>query len=821
MSDSIEMRAAGARTVDDLAEVLRALRHRHARHRSNGKVSYRGLAVRTGWSHTAIAEYLTGRTLPPPERLDTLVGLLGATPAEQGALATARDRIDELRRPGRPPIRPDAARPGTSVPRQLPAAPAYFVGRVAELAALTRLVDQPSGDAIMTPRQRPLAAVDLAGRVGEPATLNGRAKAVGTVAISAIGGTAGVGKTALAVYWAHRVADRFPDGQLYMDLRGFGPDGQVVAPAEAVRRFLDALDVPPEKIPADVDARAALYRSMLAGRRMLVVVDNARDSAQVRPLLPATAGCLVVVTSRNQLTGLVAADGAQLVDLDLLSVGEARELLARRLGTDRVAAEPAAVAEIIARCARLPIALALVAARAAARPRVALQVLADELADARQRWLTLTGDDPHTDMRAVFSWSYQALTRPAARLFRLLGLHSGPDITTPAAGSLTGLAPDDVRPLLAELTTASLLAEHRPGRYILHDLLYGYATHLAETVDTDQQRHAATGRILDHYLNTASVADRLLAPTRDQLQLAPPRAGVTPEQVGDPAQALEWFTAEHRVLLATVDLAAATGFDTHTCQLAWFLHVFLYRRGHWQDLLAAAQTAIAAAQRLADPTILIRTRRRLAGAYTRLGRLDDAYNELRQALDLATGTGDQAQQAHTHHSLATLWERRAQPAQALHHARQALQLYQTADHQTGQADALNSVGWYYTQLGEHQQALTYCQQALTLFEQFGDQFGQAGTWDSIGHAHHHLGQHVQALTCYQKALTLFQDLGDRYNEATILTHFGDTHHATGNSHAAYEAWQQALTILDDLDHPNAAQVRAKLVRDEGVRPASP
>jgi len=682
-----------------------------------------------------------------------------------------------------------------------------------ELAVFQALMDQTSSGRVV-PRQLPAAVAHFAGRADELATLTGllprRAETTGTVVISAIGGTAGVGKTALAVYWAHRVADRFPDGQLYVDLRGFSPGGQVVAPGEAVRRFLDALDVSPEKIPVDLDAQAALYRSLLAGRRMLVVLDNARDSAQVRPLLPGAATCLVLVTSRNQLTGLVAADGAHPVDLDLLSVGEAQELLARRLGAQRVAAEPEAVEEIVTRCARLPLALALVAARAAARPRVELHVLAGELADARQRWQTLTGDDPHTDVRAVFSWSYQALTPAAARLFRLLGLHPGPNTSVPAATSLVGLAPDAVPTLLAELTRASLLIEPTAGRYTFHDLLRHYAAQLAHSIDTDEQRHAATDRILDHYLHTAYSAERLLNPARAPVPLAPLRAGVTPQQLSDHIQALGWLTAERPVLLAAVAHAAATGFDTHTWQLAWTLTTFLDRRGHWHDQVAVGEAAVAAAQRLADPTTQAQTHDSLAVTYTRLSRLDDAHTQLRYALDLATQTNNQNQQAHTHRSLAYLWDRRGHPAQALDHARQALHLYQATGHQAGQAYTLNTVGWYHTLLGEHQQALTYCQQALTLHQQRADRFGQAATWDSLGYVHHHLGQHTQAVTCYQHALTLYRDVGDRYYEADTLSHVGDAHHATGEPEAARDAWQQALTILDDLDHPDAAHVRAKL-----------
>src|SRR5262249_4919170 len=268
---------------------------------------------------------------------------------------------------------------GGWVPRQLPAAVAHFAGRGGELATLTRLLR---------------AQVERGG-----------ANRGGTVVISAIGGTAGVGKTALAVFWAHQVADRFPDGQLYVNLRGFDPSGSVMDPAEAVRRFLDALNVPPERVPVDLDAQAALYRSQLGGKRMLVVLASARDPAQVRPLLPGAPTCLVVVTSRNQLTGLIAGDGARPITLDLLADDEARQLLAQRLGADRVAAEPAAVEEIITRCANLPLALALVAARAAIRPHAGLRVLAEELRDTGHRWQMLTGDDPASDVQAVVSSS--------------------------------------------------------------------------------------------------------------------------------------------------------------------------------------------------------------------------------------------------------------------------------------------------------------------------------------------------------------------------------------------------------------------------------
>jgi tetratricopeptide (TPR) repeat protein len=689
---------------------------------------------------------------------------------------------------------------------------AYLVERITEAnPELAKVAAQRQAG---VPRQLPAAVAHFAGRFGELATLTGlfrgRADTGGTVVISAVSGTAGVGKTALAVYWAHQVADRFPDGQLYVNLRGFDPSGQVMAPAEAVGRFLDALQVPPERIPVDLDAQAALYRSQLAGKRMLVVLDNARDSAQVRPLLPGAPTCLVVVTSRNQLTSLIATDGAHPITLNLLTPDEARQLLAQRLGADRVAAEPAAVAEIITRCARLPLALALVAARAAVRPHGGLHALAEELRDTQQRWQTLTGDDPVSDVQAVFSWSYQTLTPAAARLFRLLGLHPGPDLSAPAAASLAGLPAGTVRPLLTELTNASLLVEHAPGRYTFHDLLRAYATHLTHRIDTDQHRHSATHRILDHYLHTAYTANRLLDPGRNPINLIAPQPGVTPEHPTDYQPAMGWFTAEHPVLLAAVNQATATGFDTHTWQLAWTLMTFLNRRGHWHDQAAVLHAAAAAAHRLADPSAEARAHRFLSEVYEQLDRLDDAHTHLNHALDLTTQSGDQTGQAGTHHTLSSLWERRGNYPRALDHARQALNLHKAAGQQSGEALALNQIGWYYALLGDHHQAITHCQQALSLFQDLGEPDGQAYTWDSLGYAHHHLGDHTRALTSYQQALALFRDLGDRYYETVVLTHLGDTHNTAGNTRAARDAWREALAILDDLNHSDAGQLRTKL-----------
>jgi hypothetical protein len=333
-----------------------------------------------------------------------------------------------------------------------------------------------------------------------------------------ISGPPGVGKTALAVHWAHRVRTRFPNGQLYVNLRGFDPDVQGMTPAEAVRVLLDNLGVPLERIPPSLEAQAALYRGLLDGQRVLVVLDNASDAEQVRPLLPGTPSALALVTSRNQLTSLVAVDGAHPLALDVLGPDEARELLAGRLGAERVAAEPAAAAEIIVRCAGLPLALAIVAARAV-QSGFPLSALADELIEAGGALDVLDGGDPVSEVRAVFSWSYTALSPAAARLFRLLALHPGPEVSPDSAASLTGLPRPQTRRLLIELGRASLVTEHSPHRYTFHDLLRAYAADLTGTHDPVSHRQSATGRLIDHYLHTGYAAARLLNPSRDPIPI--------------------------------------------------------------------------------------------------------------------------------------------------------------------------------------------------------------------------------------------------------------------------------------------------------------
>jgi DNA-binding SARP family transcriptional activator/Flp pilus assembly protein TadD len=672
-----------------------------------------------------------------------------------------------------------------AVPAQLPLAVAAFTGRGRELARLDHLLGAAGGNGA-GPR-RPAAVV-----------------------ISAISGTAGIGKTALAVHWAHRVAAHFPDGQLYVNLRGFDPSGSVLDPAEAVRGFLDALGVPVQRVPAGLDAQAALYRSLLADRRVLVVLDNARDVEQVRPLLPGAPGCLVVVTSRNRLTGLVAGEGAHALTLDLLPTAEARDLVARRLGAGRAAAEPDAVDEIVARCARLPLALAIACARAATRPRFPLAALAAELRDSTRRLDALDGGDPATDVRAVFSWSYEALSGDAARLFRLLGLHPGPDVTAAAAASLAGVPLRRARTLLAELSGARLLTEHTPDRYAFHDLLRDYAVEQAHVHDGAGVRRAAVRRMLDHYLHTAHGAALLLRPHWDPVALAPPAPGVATERLAGHDDALAWFTAEHAVLLAAVEQAAAAGLAAHAWRLAWAVTPFLLRRGYWAEQATAQRTALAATRDADDRIGQAYALQGLGLGESQSGHGDEAGAHFREALRLYTDLDDLNGQAHALMCLAIVAELQGRPEVMLDHALQALDLFCATGNRFWQANALNGVGFACAQLGDYRQALTDCTRALRLVRELGDREGEAGTWDSLGYVYRGLGDHAQAARCYQQAIDLSRVLGDRYFEADSLVNLGDTHHAAGDHDQARRAWRRALVILDELDHPDADPLRAKL-----------
>ncbi len=682
-----------------------------------------------------------------------------------------------LQLPGAPyTAAPDAAPPRSpevAVPRQLPAAVAGFAGRVGELERLTSVLDE--------------------------GTLPG-----GTMVIFAIDGTAGVGKTALAVQWAHQVAGRFPDGQLYVDLRGFdaaGPPVTPVAPAEAVRGFLDAFEVPAARIPFSPDAQAARYRSLLAGRRVLVVLDNARDVGQVRPLLPGSPGCSVVVTSRSRLTSLIT-EGAHPLTVRSFTLADAREMLIRRLGEARVEAQPEAVQQIIARCAGLPLALAIVAARAAAYPHFPLTALAEELRDegVGVRLQALDAGEAAASVIAVFSWSYRQLSDPAARLFRLLSLHPGPDITAPAAASLAAVALADARLILTKLARDNLINEQTPGRFTFHELLRAYASTQARDHDPGADQNAAQRRMLDHYLHTAQAAWYLSYPHQQQdITLAPPLPGVTPEEPADHAAAWAWFTAEYPVLLAVIQVAADTGHHTHAWQFPHMLVPFFERQGHWHDFAAAHRIALTATEDHADRQGQAHAHLGIGEAWARAGRPEDARSQLQDALRLFEELGDQAGQSDAHFYLGITFHKQEQNREALAHMQQAVDLALAhGDYRRGLAAALNGLGWVHAVLGNAEEAIDYSQDSLDLFRELGDRWGEAATLDTIGYAHHHLGDHQLAATYFERALEIDGELGDPYSEAIDADHLGDALHAVGNTTQARSNWQLALNILVQL-----------------------
>ena len=753
-----------------------AKRQRLAERRKALGLTQEALAALLDVERSTVARWERGETKPMPWIRPRLVK----------ALQVSAGRLEELLAGGAPSGSTPGSgsgrgdRAATAVPRQLPAAVADFIGRAAELAALTRVLDDVGA--------------------GTP----------GTVVISAIGGTAGVGKTALALHWAHQVRHRFADGQLHVNLRGFDPSGVPGTPAEAIRGFLDALGVPPERMPVSPDSQAALYRSLLADKRMLIVLDNARDERQVRPLLPASPASLVLVTSRNQLAGLAATDCARLLTLDVLTHAEAVELLTARIGTGPATAEPQAITEIATLCACLPLPLAVAAARAATRPGFPLATLATELRDTGGRLDALDTGDPAVSVRAVFSWSYQQLTDESARMFRLLGLHPGPDISVRAAASLAATTEPEACRLLDELAHAHLITEQVPGRYTLHDLLRAYAAVQARDIDSESDRAAAIGRLLDYYLHTAHAAALVLRPSREPVALTPPGPGAAPECPADYRQAMAWLGAEQHVLLAAVTAAAELGFDNHAWQIPWAMMPFLSMRGRYQECAATQRTALAAATRLGDLGGQAMSGRLLANVCSELGDYEQALAHAANSLELCQQLGNRLGEANAYRSLGLVAERQGRYADALGHFEEILRLVQAIGDKSGEADMFNAVGWCHGLLGDYEQARAFCRRSLTLAAELGNRVVSARALDSLGYAEHHLGHFDEAAACYQRGLSLFRELGDRLNEAEVLTHIGDTRHATGDVRRAREAWQQALAIFEDLSQTGADKIRAKL-----------
>jgi transcriptional regulator with XRE-family HTH domain len=612
-------------------------------------LSQEELADRSGLSVKAIADMERGRTARPHRHsVQSLGDALGLPDSHLRQL----DRAARLSAGG---VQPQAARAKPlPVPRQLPASIAGFVGRTRELQKLTGLLDT----------RQPL----------------------GAVVISAIGGTAGVGKTTLAVHWAHQVAARFPDGQLYVNLRGYDP-GTPVLPTDALSAFLRALGAPAQDIPEDKDELAARYRGMLADRRVLVVLDNARDADQVRPLLPGAAGCLVLVTSRSQLAGLVAAERAHPVMLDVLSDADARQLLAESIGPERAAAESDAVTELSALCARLPLALAVAAARASLQPGRDLAALASELRDARGRLDGLDAGEDRADVRAVFSWSFRQLPDAAGEAFALIGLHPGAELDVHATAALTGTTTGLARRVLGQLYRASLLRAVVPDRYGMHDLLRAYAREHAAASDTGGcSNRAALTRLFDYYLATAAAATDVLFPAEAHRRPRVPSAIAGPPMPGE-AEARAWLDAERANLVAVVCHCADHGWPAHATGLAGTLFRYLMTGSHLPDAHAIYGHALQSARRSGDVAAEADALNGLGGIGMMKGHFLDSVDHYRAALDLYCQRGDRIGEARVLRNLGITERALHGPQSAAGYYRQAIATSEEAGDSIGAARA--------------------------------------------------------------------------------------------------------------------------------------
>jgi DNA-binding SARP family transcriptional activator/Tfp pilus assembly protein PilF len=639
-----------------------------------------------------------------------------------------------------------AARPAVSsppavspapTPHELPADVAGFTGRADAVAALDKLLPHEAGS-------RP-----------------------GPVVIAAITGTAGVGKTALAVHWAHRVADRFPDGQLYLNLRGYASRAPL-QPLEALVAMLRSLGVPVDQIPTDEAQAASLCRTLLADRRVLLVLDNAGSAEQVRPLLPGSPGCLVLVTSRDRLTGLVARDGAHRLQLDVLTTGEAGNLLRRLLGPQRVAAEPAAAAELAKACACLPLALRITAAHIAERPERTIAAHVAQLTTGDRLAALRADDDEASSVLVAFDLSYRSLASETARLFGLLGLVPGPDITPAAAAALAGGTSAEAGGQLRRLASAHLVEEHLEGRYTFHDLLRSYAGRLATSELSGPERDAATGRLLGYYLQAADAAAGLLYP--EMLRLTAPATERVRELVdfGTPAQALAWLDDERANLIAAIGYAAGNRIGRAAWLLAECLRGYFWRGKHTVDWHAAATAALAAAEDAADLQAQAAGRRSLADLNLNLDRYDEAIEDYREAAELARRAGWGEGEAAVLTNLGMVFHYAGRLPEAAEHYSRALALERRGGRLDGQAVNSGNLGRVNHERGRLAEAREQIADALSMYRELRSVGGEADALTNLGEVCHDLGELDAAVDHLTRAGQLHERMGDSSGVASAL-----------------------------------------------------
>ncbi|MER6088571.1 ATP-binding protein [Streptomyces bluensis] len=661
------------------------------------------------------------------------------------------------------------------------------------------------------------------------------------VLVHVVAGTAGAGKTSLVLHWAHRVKDCFPDGQLFVNLRGYDP-GEPVTADQALRRFLRALGVAPADVPQDIDDAAALYRSLLADRRVLILLDNAATVSQVRPLLPGGGTSLVVVTSRNRLAGLAVRDGARRITLGTLPEAEAVALLREVTRCYRPEDDEDKLAELAHLCARLPLALRIAAERAASHPHMRLDDLISDLRDESALWDALsTGiDDEAEAIRSVFTWSYRALPAHSARLFRLLGLHPGPEFSLPAAAALGELTLSRARQLLDDLVGAHLLEQTAPDRFQFHDLLRAYATETVQTDESSEQRQAALRRILSWYLHTADAAQTWLYPSEDHLPLQEPPPGVRPLAFADYNAAVDWSEREHGNFLPLVRGAARNGLRQAAWQLATVLWFARPPSSSERDWLELGRIGLEAVEGEDDSPARARTRLLINTgiAHRALNNFSEGLDALGRAVTLARTSESRFDEAHALNLIGLIHLRRRDLDLADTYFGQALSLYRDLDHRRRTATVLSNIASTRLSAGRLPEAAAVLDEALAAQRSQGNRGGEGnllriaaalrleqGDTDAarqsiddaldialalrdhtreafwlltLGDIQRAQGEYGDALTSYQRSAMLHRRLGDRSREALAWRGTGQTYAETGRLPEAAAFHRQAAAVHRDL-----------------------
>ncbi|GAB2939003.1 hypothetical protein GCM10027280_29080 [Micromonospora polyrhachis] len=707
-----------------------------------------------------------------------------------------------------------------TAPAQLPRDVPGFVGRAGEMSILDDLCPAADGDDRVAITGEPVPTPgDRVAATGDPVVITGDPVAVTNepVPVVVIAGTAGAGKTALAVRWAHHHRRWFPDGQLYVDLHGYGP-GDPVSVADVLAGFLRALGLDAATIPVGVVEQAARFRSLVDGRRMLVVLDNARSVEQVRPLLPGSRSCFVLVTSRDSLAGLVVRDGAYRIDLDRLTPADATHLVRTLLG-NRASTE--ATVALVDWCARLPLALRIAVESIRIRNGLRLADVVDDLDGPSERLDVLdAGTDPHTDIRAVFSWSYRQLSPEAAGLFRLMGLLSF-DASTAALAALTGSDQRSTRRSIRTLTRAHLIEELHDGRFGMHDLLRAYAAERAAESDGPAVRQAALRRVLTWYLHAAMAARHTLVPQLAELPLG--RATSSPEIVfASGGAALAWYDVERSALVTLVATAAGTGEHDLAWRLAAASLAYFNISKHWGDWISTHRAGVDSATRIGDRVGEAIVRNGLGAAYDDIEEFDQALECHLRAAELfaGTGTGTEHLAAWNLNNLGVTYDRLGRFDEAVDRHREALALFQVAEDRRGQAYSLTNLGDVHRQRGEFTEAAEHLRQAVSLQEAAGNREGLRFTLCTLGDLHRDASRSDQAANCYRRALETSWALGDRWQAAQMLVRLGDLHRTARRTAPAVQQLRTAYRLFSEIGDLEAVARVGDRLAALGANPAT-